>query len=260
MGEKGIRMEHTKTEGAVPASGERVTAPGSGRAAGSKRRGAMHDRVAARLRQALMAGQFMPGETISLRRLARGLGTSAMPVREAINELTAAGALETLPNRTVAVPRMSKSEFVELTRIRIALEGMAAEEACRQATPQVIRQLKKTNTELHKAIHDGDYLASLAKNQEFHFRLYAASKSALLPRLIEALWLRAGPFMYFSLISPATPWDASNHSDVIAALETADTDGARAAIERDINGTAEYLLQKSAVFRDDFGLLGSLED
>jgi len=169
-----------------------------------RQRGALQDRVARALQHALMVGQFVPGQTMSLRQLALGLGTSPMPVREAINQLTAAGVLETLPNRSVAVPRMTQAQFVELTRIRVALEGMAAEMACKCAPPQLARRLERINAELLKAIRDRDNLASLAKNQEFHFTLYAASESTLLPRLIESLWLRAGPFMYFSLTSPTT--------------------------------------------------------
>jgi DNA-binding GntR family transcriptional regulator len=97
----------------------------------------------------------------------------------------------------------------------------------------------------------------LAKNQEFHFTLYEAANSEVLLPLIEPLWLMAGPIMYFSLISPDMPWDASAHNDVLDALKARDAAAARRAIERDIRNTATYLL-KSSVFQGASGPLAGL--
>jgi DNA-binding GntR family transcriptional regulator len=223
----------------------------------ARRRGELQDRVVAQLRRGLMVGAFVPGQTVSLRKLAEHLGTSAMPVREAINQLTAANALQMLPNRTVCVPRMTPGRFEELSRVRQALEGMAAEMACRRAMPELVERLEKVNAELMRAIRERDILGCLARNQEFHFTLYEAAGSEVLLPLIESLWLQAGPIMYFSLISPDMPWDASAHSDVLRALRDRNPAAARRAIERDIRNTASYLL-KSSVFRGVSGPLGGL--
>ena len=67
----------------------------------------MRVRVYRALARGLMAGMFSPGEAVTLRILARRLGTSAMPVREAVSRLIAERALVLLPNRSVIVPRMS---------------------------------------------------------------------------------------------------------------------------------------------------------
>lgn len=222
-----------------------------------RRRGELQDRVVAQLHRGLMIGAFVPGQTISLRKLADSFGTSAMPVREAINQLTAANVLEMLPNRTVCVPRMTAARFDELSRVRQALEGMAAEMASRNATPQLIQRLEKSNVALLRAIEARDILGCLTKNHEFHFTLYQAANSEMLLPLIEPLWLQAGPIMYFSLISPDMPWDASAHSDVLEALVNRDPAAVRRAIERDISNTASYLL-KSSVFRGASGPLAEL--
>lgn len=228
-----------------------------GKRARPRRRGELQDRIVDELRRALMVGAFVPGQTISLRKLAEDFGTSAMPVREAINQLTAANVLEMLPNRTVCVPRMTPARFDELTRVRLALEGMAAEMACRRATPQLVKRLEKVNADLMRAIKERDIVGCLTRNQEFHFTLYEAAASEVLLPLIEPLWLQAGPIMYFSLISPDMPWDASAHGDVLEALAKKDSAAARRAIERDIRNTASYLL-KSSAFRGTSGPLATL--
>src|ERR1700739_2073168 len=93
---------------------------------GTTAAGPVSQQVYRTLRGLLTTGGFQPGETVSLRNLAKRLGTSAMPVREAVNRLIAEQALQMLPNRQVIVPRMTRRKFFELTRVRQLLEGMAA--------------------------------------------------------------------------------------------------------------------------------------
>lgn len=216
-----------------------------------RQRGELQLQVARLLRVALMTGLFVPGQTLSLRQLASKLGTSPMPVRGVLGQMIASGVLETQPSGSVAVARMTEARFTELTRVRKALEGMAAEMACRNATPKLIAELEKINARLHRSIASRDILACLRLNQAFHFTLYSASASEILPSLIESLWLRAGPFMYFSLTAPATPWDATGHQDVIDCLRKGNARATRVAIERDIAGSATYLLKHSGAFRTD---------
>lgn len=228
-----------------------ATPPARSRGSRARPRGELQAEVSQRLRTALMAGQFVPGQILSLRQLAQQLGTSPMPVRGALGQLIASGVLETLPSGSVAVGRMTPRRFVEITRARKALEGMAAEMACRTAAPRLLPELQQINQRLHRAIADRDILACLRLNQAFHFTLYAAAESEVLPPLIESLWLRAGPFMYFSLAAPATPWDASGHDQVIAALRRGDARATRQAIERDIGGSATYLTSHSTAFPEE---------
>jgi len=216
-----------------------------------RQRGELQLQVARLLRVALMTGQFVPGQTLSLRQLATKLGTSPMPVRGVLAQMIASGVLETQPNGSVAVARMTEARFTELTRVRKALEGMAAEMACRNATPKLISELEKINARLHRSIASRNILACLRLNQAFHFTLYSASASEILPNLIESLWLRAGPFMYFSLTAPATPWDATGHQAVIDCLRKGNARATRLAIEREIAGSATSLLKRSDAFCTD---------
>jgi DNA-binding GntR family transcriptional regulator len=215
---------------------------------GKPRRGELQDRIALELRRALMRGQFYPGQKLSLRNLAEQLGTSLMPVRGVVSQLTAAGVLEALPNRSVEVPRMTEARFKEVTQVRVLLEGMAAEMAAQRCTPALLKSLQKIDADLAKASKQRDVLGILAGNQAFHFGIYAASESEILLPLIEALWLRSGPVMYYSLSEQAHIWDAGTHQDILDAMRAGDATATRRAIERDIVRTAKLLLTRSAVF------------
>jgi len=212
------------------------------------RRDGVQSRVYAQIKHGLMAGAFVPGQVLTLRKFAQALGTSPMPVREAITQLVAANVLESLPNGSVVVPRLTRERFTELASIRETLECMAAAEAARKATPDLVKRLARINQQLRDAIVARDILACLATNQEFHFTLYEASGSTLLMGFIETLWLQAGPMMYYSLSAPDTEWDATQHEDVLECLRANDAAGVKRAIARDIRTTTRYLLKSSIVF------------
>lgn len=224
--------------------------PSTTKAAGTnrakRRRGELQDEVLARLRNGLMVGAFVPGQVMSLRKLASSLGTSPMPIREAITQLVAANALEELPNRSVRVPRLSDKRLAELFYVREVVEGMAVRAAVAHLTPDLINRLERINKDLVAAIAKRDILACLATNQQFHFTLYQAAQSEVLMPLIESLWLQCGPTMYFSLLSPAMPWDASAHTEILAALREGKPALVQRALARDIRTTARNLLNGSS--------------
>ena len=211
---------------------------------GGERQGeSLHLRVYRDLRDGLMAGLYAPGQPLSLRRIAAAAGTSPMPVRQAVNRLIAERALVLLPNRTVVVPHLARTSFMELTAVRRSLEGMAAELAAERGGEGVVAELLGINASLRRAIEAGDSTAALRTNQRFHFCLYRASASEVILPLIEALWLQVGPLIHLSRLRLYTNWDARLHEAAIAALAANDPAGVRSAIQADIQDAADNLLR-----------------
>lgn len=207
-------------------------------------------RVYRALANGLKTGMFKPGEAVTLRSLAMRLGTSAMPVREAVSRLIAERALVLLPNRSVIVPRMSRARFIELSRARTLLEGMAGEAACAPATPALMRQLSESNDAMKRCIEADDLHGALSHNTAFHFTLYRSTGMQVILPLIEMLWLQAGPFLALSLLTPGARWSARYHQAALAALRAGNGAAARRAIEDDIEETTEQLL-KRAIFEEE---------
>src|SRR3954467_23957 len=81
----------------------------------------LHERAYDEVKKAIMGGAIAPGAPMTIRALAKALGTSVMPVREALRRLVAERALELLPNRSVTLPVMTAEKFDEIVRIRLAL-------------------------------------------------------------------------------------------------------------------------------------------
>jgi DNA-binding GntR family transcriptional regulator len=208
----------------------------------------LQDSVYNQLRSLLMRGRFDPGQSLVVQTLATTLQTSTMPVRGALLQLVSEGALEILPSGTTRVPGVSLEKLEDLCTARVAIEGLAAELACSRVSPSLIKQLRHliVDHELSSEV-DGVY-PSLEKNQEFHFLIYRASGSTVLPQLIENLWLQYGPYlrlvcknMQAPAMGPLRSHETDYHYEIVAALEKGDPVGTRAAIGRDINRTVGLL-------------------
>jgi DNA-binding GntR family transcriptional regulator len=205
----------------------------------------LHERVYGELRTALMTGRFLPGQSVTIRALADAFGTSAMPVREALRRLVAEQALEILPNRSVIVPRMTRARLEDLRRVRVAIEGMAAEQAAAHITAEELDKLQALLDEMRAKVKEGGAHGYLSQNQDFHFTIYAAARSAVLLPIIESLWLQIGPVL--TVISADLKLSAifaeKHHTKALTALRRGNGASARAAIAGDISEAADYLLK-----------------
>lgn len=210
-------------------------------AANKRARGSVPEEVFQRLRRGLMVGAFVPGQVMSLRKLASSFGTSPMPVRDALARLVVINALEATATGSVRVPRLTPKKLKELFAVRELIEGMATEMACRNCTPALLSSLSAINKELLEAIAKRNLLGCLSSNQRFHFTLYEASGTEVVMPLIESLWLQFGPTMYLSLLSPSTPWDASAHVEILEGLRTKKPAMAMQGVLRDIRTTGSTL-------------------
>jgi DNA-binding GntR family transcriptional regulator len=164
-----------------------------------------------------------------------------MPVRAALRHLIAEGGIEMLPNRTMRVPHMTRERLMELLSVRRELEGMATVQACRNMTDKDFVQIEKIHAGAMRALRAGDAIRVLSLNQQFHFAIYALARSWVLMPMIEALWLRAGPFMHLAQSSPGVNWDGRHHVEVMRALARRDAKSACRAIQRDISMAGQNL-------------------
>ena len=203
----------------------------------------LRERVYRQLRDALMSGRFKPREVITIRSIADALGTSAMPVREALRRLVAEQALEVLRNRSVAVPPMTRERFDELYRVRVTVEGTAAAWAASRITPAELRSLDRLSGEIERHVQDGNASGYLKANMKFHFAIYRAARSQVLLPLIESLWLQVGPFFNHTASAGDYRLAHQHHQEALAGLAARDPEAAREGIAGDITAAAEYLLE-----------------
>ncbi len=200
------------------------------------------------IRELILAGQVAPGEKFTLRGLAAAVGTSPMPVREAVGRLAAEGALEILPNRAIRVPIMTRERFAELAVIRAEIEGFAADRAARNARAEEIADAFRLHeafaAESARAAPDG--AAALKLNKDLHFAVYRAAHMPHLLQIVEGLWLQVGPVINLDLRASGRRLKEveahKHHARLIAALKARDSVAARQAVADDIASTARFIL------------------
>lgn len=207
-----------------------------------------------KLREALMSGHFRPGQSITLRAAAEALGTSPMPVRDALRRLETERALVARPNRTLDVPEMTYGSLVELREVRTALEGLATAKAALQVTAEELAEIDALYDAMEAAAFSGDLTEYVRANWAFHTAIYRASRSELLVSLIEPTWLRVGPYVRLMMPDRQSLIDSlPSHREAKEALRKHDPDKARAAIMRDIWDSAETLARTLKAEEDNAG-------
>lgn len=203
----------------------------------------LQEQLYQRIREALLAGRFQPGERMKIRDLAAAWGTSPMPVRAALQRLVAEGALEGEQQRSVRVPAMTRERFQQISLVRLSLEGLAVEQAAPRIGEAEIALLHGCIERMEQALEQRDVQGYLKDNSQFHMTLYRACGNPILLRMIESLWLQVGPF-FNRLFTEADLLLRLNdfHEDVLKALLAGDGKGARAAIEQDLSFFGQFLL------------------
>ena len=99
----------------------------------------------------MTGGTFAPGEKITIPSVAKALGVSSTPAREALNILAAEGVLDSATNRSMIAPPLSLDRLAEITRVPIALECLAAEITVERAKTAEIQAIVAANARLKRA-------------------------------------------------------------------------------------------------------------
>jgi len=153
------------------------------------------DRVHRRLRRSILEGGLRPGEPLRQELLARELGISRTPLREALNRLASEGLIEFRHHRSAVVAAYSQRDIEADYEARLAVEPVAARLAAERRPATTARALEAA---LEGAEAAGDDVERLFEaNRTFHLALVAGAGNAHLTRFAESLWGgRIAPVFY----------------------------------------------------------------
>jgi DNA-binding GntR family transcriptional regulator len=190
-------------------------------------KGVLSERVKDRILQWILEGELAPGSRIVETRIARDLGTSQTPVREALRDLATLGFVEIEPYRGSRVRRPSKRELVDAIVVRAELEALAGRLAAEHRTEQCLDDLETLYDEMHEAAERGDAHDHALINTRFHARIIEAAGNSSLGRL----WAMLEPFGRTYVTASAEGidlfWLGDRHRAILDAIR--DQDPERAA-------------------------------
>lgn len=195
---------------------------------------ALSDRVREFIIKAIMGGEMKPGQRIIESALARQLGVSQAPVREAIRDLVLMGFLETEPYKGTFVRSFTTEELYEVYTVRAALESLAARLAAPRVTDEDLAALHKILNEMVEAgkAQDGPRMVRL--DNVFHETIVRLSGNRLLYHLWQSL-----RFGYWTIVTTrVSEYNleelAKRHEDLLKALQTHSPQKAMIAMRRHI--------------------------
>ncbi|WP_016908194.1 GntR family transcriptional regulator [Streptomyces xiaopingdaonensis] len=206
--------------------------PGQGEPPPAPQRHSVRAQVLTALRRALLAGELAPGEVYSAPALASRYGVSPTPVREAMQQLAAEGAVETMPNRGFRVCRHTAQEAAELREIRALLEVPAVLRAAAAAPDGYRERARRLAEAAMAAAAAGDRTAYAEADRAFHRALVDAGGNGSLGGLAEEVHRRAQWAAWTAAGTPALrPASrlvaaASEHRAILDALEAGEAERA----------------------------------
>lgn len=172
-------------------------------------------------------GTLQAGQHLVESDLARQLGVSRQPVREALHRLEAEGWVDLRPSQGAFVHVPTDEEVDQLLDVRELLEGATARLAARAATPDAMAALRATWQAGMAAVEGGDVAAAVAANNAFHAAIAAVAGNTVLKELSDIVGRRVR--WHYRQVAPARGHESwVEHAELVAAIEAGDEDRAAA--------------------------------
>jgi DNA-binding GntR family transcriptional regulator len=171
----------------------------------------------------IVQGRLAPGARLNERLLTAQLGVSRTPLREAFKVLATEGLVELLPNRGAIVSQIDAERLSETLAVMGALEALAGELACRNATDAQLNEIRALHYEMLAYHARGDLAGYFKFNQAIHLKLVKYSGNATLYNAYRQLNGNVRRARYMANLSKER-WDAAvrEHEEILAALGARD--------------------------------------
>jgi DNA-binding GntR family transcriptional regulator len=194
----------------------------------------LSERIKDFITESILSGVYKPGDRIVESALARRLGVSQAPVREAIRDLVLLGFLETEPYKGTSVRMFSAEELNEVYMVRAALESLAARLAATKVTEADLGELQSILDEMIEAGRENDTLRMTKLDNDFHGLIMEISGNKLLAQLWQTL--RFG--LWTIITTRITTYDllmlAERHRELMKALQSRDPELAMRTMQHHI--------------------------
>ncbi len=205
--------------------------------------GRIADEIAVHLEWQIVFGELAPGERLREEVVTAQTGVSRSPIRAAFDQLEHDGLLTRLPRRGVIVPQLSLDDLRELYGVRISLEGQAANEAARCASPADIAAMTDALNDMRQAHDAADLKAFFRANVQLSAASYRASGNATLQRLMGIIEKQARRYRFMAFERRPTLMAASvaGNECLIEIVEAGDGDAAEALMRQLISRSRDEL-------------------
>lgn len=205
-----------------------------------------------RLRAAITEQRLEPGMPLIENDLARALGISRTPIREALSRLELEGFAARDGGGRLAVLRLTPEQITDLFAVRMLLEGYGAELAAERISDAELDELDALLRRDEQALADGDFERLAELNQQIHDITLAASRNRVLVDLVTSLRQRLVGITAFAVGEAADRERfVRQHAELVALIREGDGVAAAALIRAHLAHARDLLLQGLDDLEDD---------
>lgn len=209
-----------------------------------KARETVRKRVYRVLRERILSGVIAPAQRLVETRIAREIGVSRTPVREAFHALEHEGLLKALERGGYVVRPIEKKEVEEICEIRAALEGLALRWAMERNGQRLIRELRKNIQRCEERLREGDVKAFVELDARFHETIARFSGSERLLELAGSLRRHMLRYRIESIYVEVNVKRAiEGHKAIVNALNEGPLEEVLAALRRHLEQSKEDILK-----------------
>jgi DNA-binding GntR family transcriptional regulator len=176
------------------------------------------------LKERIIKGDLAQGSKFLEAKIAKQLGISRTPVREAMRELAAEGFVKISPNQGAVINNISIEDVQEVLQIRAVLEGLAAKLAATKITKGKIKELESFNKNMEEFINKNDILDFIKESEKFHELILDIYGNSRLIQIRKNLYDQIHRYRSISLNIPGRPkYALEEHKKITEALKQGDS-------------------------------------
>jgi len=195
------------------------------------------------IREAIVDGRLPPGRRLKEEELARELGMSRTPVREALLMLESEGLVESIPRRGATVRSYAVGDLDDVYQLRALLEGYAARRAATRISPDDVARLEESCDRFDRLRAEDDLLDLVKENLRFHSVIHEAAASDRLAALIRKVIEIPLVYKSFYWYSPEQKLISQHyHRQLTRALRLGDGERAELIMKEHVLEARDFLL------------------
>jgi DNA-binding GntR family transcriptional regulator len=194
------------------------------------------------IRDAITSGDFAPNQRLVEAELSEQFGASRAGVRNAIVQLATEGLVERIQNRGARVRAVSLDEAIEITEVRMALEGLCAAKAAERATKDERRELREIGKQMRDAVAAADVFGYSDLNKQLHALILTVSGQHTACAVLGRLRGQNVRRQFRLAMHPGRPSvSLPQHLAIIEAICSGDSEAAEAAMRNHLRSVIEVL-------------------
>lgn len=200
-----------------------------------------------KMRGAIWAGRFAPGERLVERALCEQLGVSRSVVREVLRHLEAEGLVESAPHQGPVVATLSADQAQQIYALRALLEGQAARLCAERASDAAIERLAALDANTQSAFALGEHPEVMQRTTAFYHTLFLEAGMTVAWDVVQSLNSRINRLRAMTIATEGRAAAAkAEMARIVAALRARDADAAQAASEAHVREVARIAAARLA--------------